>query len=261
MTFQRHYYKLEEAANDLGVDRDTIVQEAMRGNVLLSIPTKRFGKIVKIDLDNDLAIFENIEKKIMKQNITDNNNSSVPYFFTVDLNSDDQLYLLEDKKLKIKAYCIIDHSQKKDIPYISLRLNGSDEKFIYCYYEMYEREITIDDLVITFNELDRIRSVIKNHPTYDKLRAENEAFKQRIAELEAAQMQATPEHNSYKCLNRIIEIIDKFANSSEFCRYGTGTQQQDIVAWLKQRTKTRHEATHIKELITVHYGITTTRKK
>jgi hypothetical protein len=65
----------------------------------------------------------------------------------------------------------------------------------------------------------------------------------------------------YPELQEIISLIEDFKNSSDFKKYGVGIQQNLITDWLKLKNKdiTNHKARHIKELISLHYKITTER--
>jgi len=63
-----------------------------------------------------------------------------------------------------------------------------------------------------------------------------------------------------KTLRPLIEVVESFANSEDFAKYGKDIQQQKIENWLKDKATTRDKGRVLKDLITRHYGIITARK-
>lgn len=88
----------------------------------------------------------------------------------------------------------------------------------------------------------------------ERLKADNEALK---AQITPPQTESNKTH--YDCLEKVISEIEAFKDNPEFIKRGKGIQQGLIEDWLKDRTKSRDERTYLKQLITEHYGITTSR--
>lgn len=96
------------------------------------------------------------------------------------------------------------------------------------------------------------------------IQAQQEEIERLKVEIEALKAQITPpqtESNKthYDCLEKVISEIEAFKDNPEFIKRGKGIQQGLIEDWLKDRTKSRDERTYLKQLITEHYGITTSR--
>lgn len=64
-----------------------------------------------------------------------------------------------------------------------------------------------------------------------------------------------------KTLQPVIDIIENFAESTEFNTFGVEVQRQFIDAWLESHVETKGEIRTYKKLICKHYGIKNSRKK
>jgi hypothetical protein len=173
--FNKKYYKLEDAANRLGVDTETILQNAMLVNVFLSIVKQNYGMVLHADMARDAITYENLTNLLVRDMTI--SNSNVSESLLVYLDSHHQVKILNNQKVFVCSY---------EKPYLDVEptktvlLRGSDSQFRFFYFEEKSREITCDDLVISHNELQRLAAQIHEKPRYEQLQAENEVLKQQL---------------------------------------------------------------------------------
>lgn len=182
----REFYTVDEAANQLDVDAQTIFQQAKLGNISLSIVKKNYGMVLCADMSKDIISYDNLIKLLIRDE--KNINKEAVESLSVYLNMRHQFKVLNDEKVLVcsyeKPYLNVD-------PVSTVWLRGSDSRHRFYYYEDKPREITQDDLVISHNELQRLITEFHNRSSYEQLQAENESLKQCIAELEAVQSNDT----------------------------------------------------------------------
>ncbi len=275
--FKKYRYTIQETLNVLGIDEDTLLQNAEMGKVRLSIEYK--NEVVTT------AIEEERLESIVYENFYDN--KDVPDK-AISIVSD---WIYEGfVRLSVETVIDIITIGKKTIPNPESFIMGQGNwlpsqlkkdsfkiavkqgiRFFYLVSNEKPREVTKENLVIDHLELERLKVLLtaaSNNPSttqleatiqaqqeeIERLKADNEAFK---AQITPPQTESNKTH--YHCLEKVISEIEAFKDNPEFIKRGKGIQQGLIEDWLKGRTKSRDERTYLKQLITEHYGITTSR--
>lgn len=189
--FLRQYYALDEAANLLGVDTETIFQNAKLGKVNLSIVKKNYGMVLHADMSRDSITYENLTKLLVRDDRLVNNHAYED--LSVYLDSYHQFKIINNEKVFVCSY---EKPYLDEFPEKTVLLRGSDSQFRFFYFEEKHRNISCDDLVVSHNEFVRLKSLTSEKPTYVQLEAENELLKQRIDELEAKQSTYSTQPNA-----------------------------------------------------------------
>jgi hypothetical protein len=269
--FHKRYYRLDEAAQKLGVDVDILHHEAIAGKVVYSKVLQRCDSIIQMVAYKNLgefyraldARYENNDKPTVADLINEGVCKPVDdYRLTVDVSCGQvRLIYQEGKGVFSTINDIAVQAKSLGVNHL-LSQNGIKVGFF-----SENNVITMDDLVMTHTELTRLLALKAERdgkPTAEQLQQKLDEANARIAELEEMQAQPVP-HNQqnqsqhlYPCLQPIADIIEAFEHNEDFVKYGQGIKQQVIEDWLfSERKQTRDKARHIKALITAHYNITT----
>jgi hypothetical protein len=287
MMFHKQYYSLEEAAQKLGVDVETIMHEAIAGNIDISV--RRDWNYTMLKMQKGKLAFKGASQQ--KNCMTEGSEWIALSKYTISaIYRGDDVYIYSDNLLKDKERerYSVDYDSVNWLQYNSSDANISRKALValktaqaktYKYLSVSIDQVIFSEretikleqynLIISHTELTRLLALKAEHdgkPTDEQLQQQLNAAKARIAELEAMQAQPVP-HNQpnelqqpYPCLQPIADIIEAFEHNPDFVKYGQGIQQQIIEDWLFSKHKlTRDKARHIKALITEHYNITTTR--
>lgn len=207
---KRFYYSLNEAASILSIDIETIYQNAIVGNIALSILYNSLPSIIETRDNEEFATMDTnffISKYLSREGRKD-----------IDFGC----YYLDKNSIKL----IFDEGIFKSITDFE---NGTvnllqgqmilDESKYNGYYATLinfgpDISISIDDLVITHEEIERIKFLkaqIEGQPTLEQVQAENEALKQRITELEAQKCNNNSElaPKSKTSINAFLSALNK----------------------------------------------------
>ncbi len=271
--FHKRYYRLEEAAQKLGVDVDVLHHEAIVGKVVYSKVLQRCDSIIQMVAYENLGElyralderYENNDKPTVADLINEGVYKPVDdYRLTVDVSVGQvRLIYQEGKAIFSTINDIAVEAKSLGVDHLLYR-SGIKVGFFSD-----KNVISLDDLVITHTELTRLLALKAEHdgkPTAEQLQQQLDEAYTRIDELESMLAQPVP-HNQpiatqqhYPCLQPIADIIESFEHNQDFVKYGQGIKQQIIEEWLRtEYEKPVHEARHIKALITEHYNITTTK--
>lgn len=176
--FPRQYYALDEAANQLGVDTETIFQNARLGKVNLSIIKKNYGMVLHADMSRDIITYENLTALLVRDDKLVNNHASEG--LSVYLDSYHQFKIINNEKVFVCSY---EKPYLDEDPVKTVLLRGSDSQFRFFYFEEKHRNISCDDLVVSHNEIVRLQLLMSEKPTYVQLEAENELLKLELDKL------------------------------------------------------------------------------
>lgn len=273
-------FSLDEAAQELGgLDKETIIQWAEIGAIALGIKAKH-EKYIKINYED---LEEHYENRVNFSYMTYEDWKRLPehdylgYFDNYGVHAIHPETIKKILALESITIPSIENTKENHIKQIDIFTTLPNTSVIIGLVSWFsDRKVTIDDLVITENILQEIKDSFagiaqeneKATPNTTQLEATIQAQQEEIerlqAEIEVLKAQITPpqtESNKthYDCLEKVISEIEAFKDSPEFIKRGKGIQQGLIEDWLKDRTKSRDERTYLKQLITEHYGITTSR--
>lgn len=292
--FHKQYYRLEEAAQKLGVDIEAIIQNYRDLSICVNIKNRVFFRNINDVMNEIKELVKNVGDAVLDKRLEVEGglnsviaNGKINEFFSNDL--EDEVYnalmnvpIIETQKTHESLetlgntlsgyYRVLGFDAVEDDFFIKIVSKTTDFlNFEDCESLILEGNdgyyASLNDLVITHTELNRLLALKAEHdgkPTAEQLQQQLDQANARITELEALQAQPEP-HNQpnesqqlYPCLQPIADIIEAFEHNPDFVKYGQGIKQQTIEEWLKTEYKTPvHEARHIKALITAHYNITT----
>jgi hypothetical protein len=233
MTLKKQFYTLDEASAKIGCDVDTILQNAVNGQVKLSI--SNLGNVYKlvnaIPTDNSPAFDQVIDK--------------TSRLLTLKANAIARIY--SGQEVEIHSYLLtLDQTGYDIASIIEPTIDGAEVCFIYAKQND-SKMLTLSDLVITADELERITSTAKDDAPADTIKPTAQPMQQYDAAI-------------CETLTPLIDMIKQFGESESFVKHGKGTQQQLIKDWLNEKGYKSDQVREYARLITAHYGITTARK-
>jgi hypothetical protein len=156
MTLKKQFYTLDEASAKIGCDVDTILQNAVNGQVKLSI--SNLGNVYKlvnaIPTDNSPAFDQVIDK--------------TSRLLTLKANAIARIY--SGQEVEIHSYLLtLDQTGYDIASIIEPTIDGAEVCFIYAKQND-SKMLTLSDLVITADELERITSTAKDDAPADTIK-------------------------------------------------------------------------------------------
>lgn len=234
--FHKQYYRLEEAAQKLGVDVETLLHSAIRKELSISIEQKRFGSVLAYDLN---SVFD-CDRRRYAESLDDDH--------LLDSAFDESGLVLHLDPMQLINFLF--HGQDKILSsenedfLSSIALKSTSESVAVVYVEDNERNIHLHDLVITHTELNRLLALKAEQdgkPTVEQLQQKLDEANLRIAELEAMHAQAiceispkskAPIAATFKAIKDIYPelTIDNILNQTEL--NGTPVSRAAIAKYL-----------------------------
>lgn len=202
--FHKQYYKLEEAAEKLGVDVDVLIDIHCKDKCQLCIVFQTPKHAFSFDLINGKEkeltgvfinkpypiVYGEIEGAQIAVELIKGLQVNCPLVYDLEENSNTPDFL-EMTEGNYPAYPVgFDESLFDDDNYVS---------YWDWALSVIESDIYLTDIVLTHQELTRLLALKAEHdgkPTLEQVKTENEVLKLRIAELEAAQIVANSEISS-----------------------------------------------------------------
>jgi hypothetical protein len=209
MMFHKQYYSLEEAAQKLAVDVESILYDALKLKCFPSLKIQNYDVIVRqnecsslIDVRNPENMHEeNIElaKAIYKRL-----ESLILSCETISMiYHQGYARLANSDELRLSNEAIIDFEGKAEF------FSAVPAERLYIYSPSRKNKLTSKDLVIHHAELTRLLALKAEHdgkPTAEQLQQQLDEANARIAELEA-QLSQQDKEESVKGFNTSLAII------------------------------------------------------
>lgn len=197
--FNKNFYSLKESALMLNVDEETLLHMHVKRKISLSIFLK--WDYYSCCCQSEERLLEFI--RVFIENIEFG--GPILYsrggFYDLPLLDGESVVNVKGEIFDVGVDLSLESIRDNKIPFpylqgTELRQNG---KVINYILHNNDRYVPIDWLVITHDELNRIKNIkdlIDKTPSYQQLQTENEVLKQRIAKLEAKQSTYSTEPNA-----------------------------------------------------------------